>query len=75
MRICVFCGSRAGHNTLIVEAALYRVELLGSVSAGAEIEEAIWIDAARPCQLELAPLTREAVWPLATARSEESPAS
>jgi uncharacterized protein (TIGR00730 family) len=40
---------------------------------GAEIEEAIWIDPGRPRQLELAPLTREAVWPLATLRAEEAP--
>ena len=70
-----FTAEAANERGCMVEAELYRVELLGSVSAGAEIEEAIWIDADRNCQLELAPLTREAVWPLATARSEESPAS
>ena len=67
-----FTAEAANERGCIVEAELYRVELLGSVNAGAEIEKAIWIDAGRPCQLELAPLTREAVWPLATVRSEEA---
>jgi uncharacterized protein (TIGR00730 family) len=68
-----YTAEAANERGCVVEAALYRVELLGSVNAGAEIEEAIWIDAGRPCQLELAPLTREAVWPLATLRSEGAP--
>jgi uncharacterized protein (TIGR00730 family) len=68
-----FTAEAANERGCIVEAELYRVELLGSVNAGAEIEEAIWIDPGRPCQLELAPLTREAVWPLATLRAEEAP--
>jgi uncharacterized protein (TIGR00730 family) len=64
-----FTAEAANERESVVEAALYRVELLGSVNVGAEIEEAIWIDAGRPCQIELAPLTRDAVWPLAGGRS------
>ena len=47
-------------------ANTYRVELVGAISAASEIEEVIWVDPAQPHHLELAPLTRETVLPLAT---------
>jgi hypothetical protein len=42
------------------------VELNGTIHAGSEIEEAIWSDPGQPHHLELAPLTKETVLPLAT---------
>jgi len=60
-----FTAPAANENGCLVEAALYRVDLLGSISAACEIEEIVWIDPAQPDQIELAPLTRDAVMPIA----------
>jgi hypothetical protein len=49
-----------------VEATLSRVDLIGTIRASSEIEEAVWFDPGQPHHLELAPLTRETVLPLAT---------
>lgn len=61
-----FVAPAANEQGCLVEAAVYRVDLLGTIQAGSEIQEAIWFDPRLPCQIELAPLTREAVLPLAT---------
>ena len=55
----------ANESSCLVQAALYRVEIMGTVSAASEIEEIIWLDPGQPHQIELAPLTRETVLPLA----------
>ena len=47
-----------------MEAALYRVELVGPIMAASEIEEILWLDPMPPHAAELAPLTRDSV-PLA----------
>lgn len=60
-----FTAPAANESGCLVEADLYRVELVGTVSAAAEIEEVVWLDPGQPCQIELAPLTREIVLPLA----------
>jgi 8-oxo-dGTP pyrophosphatase MutT (NUDIX family) len=61
----VFLGTlsapAANETGFLVEAALYRVELVGAISAASEIEEIVWIDPAQPHCLELTPLTRETV--------------
>jgi hypothetical protein len=61
-----FTAPAANENGCFVEAALYRVELAGEISAASEIEEVAWVDPDPPHQIELAPLTREKVLPLAT---------
>lgn len=48
-----------------VQAAVYAVDVEGPVTPRAEIEEALWADAAMLAQLHLAPLTRDHVLPLA----------
>ena len=48
-----------------VEAAVYAVDVTGAAAARAEIDEIVWIDPASPGDLDLAPLTREHVLPLA----------
>jgi len=48
-----------------VEAAVYAVDVAGVVAARAEIDEVRWIDPAAPGNIELAPLTRDHVLPLA----------
>ena len=48
-----------------VEAAVYAVDVVGGVAARAEIDEIRWIDPAAPGDLDLAPLTRDHVLPLA----------
>jgi 8-oxo-dGTP diphosphatase len=61
-----FTAPAANETGCEVEAALYRVELEGTVSAASEIEEIVWVDPHPPHHMELAPLTRDAVLPLAT---------
>jgi uncharacterized protein (TIGR00730 family) len=61
----MFTAPAANENGYLVEAALYRVTLPGSIEAAAEIEELAWLDPYNPAQIELAPLTREFVLPLA----------
>jgi uncharacterized protein (TIGR00730 family) len=65
-----FTAAAANEDGCTVEAALYRVELEGTIRAASEIEEIIWIDPFSPGQIELAPLTRNIVLPLATDSSE-----
>jgi uncharacterized protein (TIGR00730 family) len=52
-----FTAPAANEHGCVVEALLYRVELMGTIHAGSEIEEAIWFDPGQPHHLELAPLT------------------
>jgi uncharacterized protein (TIGR00730 family) len=63
-----FTAPTANESGCLVEAALYRVELAGPIVAASEIDEAIWFDPNSSGQVELAPLTREQVLPLATRR-------
>jgi len=49
----------------LVEAALYRAELVGPIVAASETEEILWLDPSPPYATELAPLTRDIVIPLA----------
>jgi 8-oxo-dGTP diphosphatase len=60
-----FSALAANEVGCVVEAALYRVERVGAISAASEIEEITWVDPAQPHHPELAPLTRETVLPLA----------
>lgn len=50
-----------------VHAAVYSVDVAGAVEARAEIDEIVWIDPAAPPDIQLAPLTRDHVLPLAAA--------
>jgi uncharacterized protein (TIGR00730 family) len=61
-----FTAPAANESGCVVEAALYRVELVGPISAASEIEEVAWLDPDQPHQIEIAPLTRDAVLPFAT---------
>jgi 8-oxo-dGTP diphosphatase len=60
-----FAAPAANESGCDVAATLYRVELEGTISAASEIEEIVWIDPSPPYQIELAPLTRDAILPLA----------
>jgi 8-oxo-dGTP diphosphatase len=60
-----FTAPAANENGWLVEAALYRVALTGTVRHAAEIEETLWVNPGPPHRVELAPLTREHVLPLA----------
>jgi 8-oxo-dGTP diphosphatase len=62
-----FTAPAANESGCEVEAALYRVELEGAISAASEIEEIAWIDPNPAYQIELAPLTRDTILPLARA--------
>jgi 8-oxo-dGTP diphosphatase len=48
-----------------VRAALYKADVNGNIAPKAEIDELIWIDPAMPPDIDLAPLTRDHVLPLA----------
>jgi 8-oxo-dGTP pyrophosphatase MutT (NUDIX family) len=61
-----FTAPAANETGFLVEAALYRVELVGPIAAAAEIEEMVWLDPCGSGSLELAPLTRQTVLPLAS---------
>ena len=60
-----FTAAAANEYDCLVEAALYAVDLEGPISAASEIEETAWLSPDSPHDLELAPLTREHVLPLA----------
>lgn len=60
-----FTAPAANESGYLVEAALYRVKLTGTISAAAEIEEIVWLDPNKPHEIELAPLTSRTVLPLA----------
>jgi 8-oxo-dGTP diphosphatase len=51
-----------------VEASLYGVDVTGDIVPSREIDATIWIDPAAPSGLDLAPLTRDHVLPLAIMR-------
>ncbi len=63
----VFDCAAANEPGFRVKAAVYAVDVAGLVMPRAEIEEAVWADAAMLSQLHLAPLTRDHVLPLAGA--------
>ena len=64
-----FSAVAANEPSRTVEAALFRVEVNGSITAGAEIEELAWVDPSRPGDVSLAPLTRDHVLPLVASRT------
>jgi 8-oxo-dGTP diphosphatase len=60
-----FTAPAANEEGRLVEAALYGVKLIGTVQNSAEIEEAMWLHPDPPHAVDLAPLTRHKVLPLA----------
>jgi 8-oxo-dGTP diphosphatase len=60
-----FVAPSANEPGWMVQAAVYAVDVTGTIKARAEIEEIAWIDPARTDGFTLAPLTRDHVLPLA----------
>ena len=60
-----FTAPAANEEGFLVEAALYRVQIVGQIRPAAEIEEVRWLYPEPPHSIALAPLTRERVLPLA----------
>jgi 8-oxo-dGTP diphosphatase len=60
-----FVAPSANEPGWMVQAAVYAVDVTGTITARAEIEEIAWIDPVRADGLTLAPLTRDHVLPLA----------
>jgi 8-oxo-dGTP diphosphatase len=54
----------ANEPGFLVEAALFSVDLAGLPRAAAEIDEIAWVDPAAPGDIEIASLTRDAVFDL-----------
>ncbi len=65
----LFDAPAANEPGFRVSAAVYAVDVEGPVRPRAEIEEAVWADAAMLSRLNLAPLTRDHVLPLALRQS------
>jgi 8-oxo-dGTP diphosphatase len=64
-----FSAPAANETGCVVEAALYHVRMHGLANAAAEIEEIAWLDPGETHRVELAPLTRDIVLPLAVRRN------
>jgi 8-oxo-dGTP diphosphatase len=62
-----FSAVAANEPGFFVQASLYRIDVTGEITPNQEIDEAIWIDPAAPPDVDLAPLTRDHVLPLAVA--------
>lgn len=54
-------ANEPGHE---VHCELFEIHTQAQVNPAAEIEEALWVDAATMVELELAPLTRDRILPL-----------
>jgi len=63
----VFSAPAANEPGHIVHASLFRAEIAGEIKPGSEIEEAVCVDPSHTLGLQLAPLTRDYVLPLAAA--------
>jgi 8-oxo-dGTP pyrophosphatase MutT (NUDIX family) len=63
-----YAAPAANEAGATVEAEIFHVEITAEVEPAAEIEEIIWVDPHMPVALILAPLTRDHVLPLLTAR-------
>ncbi|MGB8029129.1 MAG: TIGR00730 family Rossman fold protein [Terracidiphilus sp.] len=61
-----FTSPAANEADCQVEAALYRLELVGPICTSSEIEEIAWINPFSPGEILLAPLTRDKILPLVT---------
>jgi 8-oxo-dGTP diphosphatase len=60
-----FIAPSANEPGWMVQAAVYAVDVTGTIKARAEIEEIVWIDPVQADWLTLAPLTRDHVLQLA----------
>jgi 8-oxo-dGTP diphosphatase len=61
-----FTAPAANEQDSHVEAAIYRVHLIGEIRPASEIEEILWLDPRESSDVELASLTRDTVLHLAT---------
>ena len=64
-RVGEFCCPAANEPGFEVRAAVYSVAVDGGIAPRAEIEEIAWVDPGALPELNLAPLTRDFVLPLA----------
>lgn len=60
-----FTAPAANEKGYFVEAVVYSVNLTGRAHCGAEIDEIVWLCPEPPHAVELAPLTRDNILPLA----------
>lgn len=63
-----FRAPAANEKFRSVEAALFRAQITGEVTVGAEIEEIAWLKAPNERDLRLAPLTETQVFPFLQSR-------
>jgi 8-oxo-dGTP diphosphatase len=65
----VFDADAANEPGYLVRAAVYAVDVEGTIAPQAEIDQVLWVDPRALPDLPLAPLTRDHVLPLARTRS------
>ena len=61
----IFECAAANEPGFTVRAAVYTVEIEGTATPQAEVEQLVWVDPKAPPDLPFAPLTRDHVLPLA----------
>jgi len=64
----VYSARAANEPMRVVQATLFWTTISGEIRAGAEIEEVTWIEPCKRGNLQLAPLTRDHVFPLVLRR-------
>jgi 8-oxo-dGTP diphosphatase len=73
-KLGIFEAPAANEPGQWVQAAIYAVSLVGDIATQAEIEELAWVDPRQPGELQLAPLTRDTVLPLALSLNDNTQA-
>jgi 8-oxo-dGTP diphosphatase len=70
-KLGVFEAPAANEPGQEVRAVVYAARLSGTIVCGSEIEEYIWVDPREPGKTLLAPLTRDAILPLALSLNDD----
>jgi 8-oxo-dGTP diphosphatase len=65
-----FEAAAANEPGFLVKAAVYAIAVCGEIVPRAEIDEMLWIDPGLPPEIQIAPLTRDYILPLAAAGRE-----
>jgi 8-oxo-dGTP diphosphatase len=65
-----FQAAAANEPGFLVKAAVYAIAVCGEIVPRAEIDEMLWVDPGLPPEIQIAPLTRDYILPLAAAGRE-----
>ncbi|MEC5320184.1 NUDIX domain-containing protein [Brenneria populi subsp. brevivirga] len=67
----IWTAAAANENNADVQARVWRAEIANTVSASAEIEEAVWYSLSHRPDITLAPLITECILPFLTAEARQ----